>query len=150
MPFNMDAGVKSLYETVTTILRSDATLKSLVSYDSKNPNIRRGFQTEGSWKILVVFYFQPEIVFTDVDARLRKVPLILQLYSKENDLILYDIGERIIELLDEAQGELTKVGKVFVFDSAYDSEIVALNKDVEKQSFNRALRFMITFRKEGD
>jgi len=150
MPFNMDAGAKSILENLTTILRSDATLKSLVNYDSKAPNIRRGFQTEGEWKILLVYYFQPEVLMENVDFSpdFRVLPVIVNMWSKQNDLVLYDIGERVIELLDGQESGLTKAGKNFIYSSAYDGAIVELQMDAQRQAYNRALRFLVSFRKE--
>jgi hypothetical protein len=146
----MDAGAKSLLENITTILRSDATLKSLVNYDSKAPNIRRGFQTEGEWKILLVYYFQPEVIMENVDFSpdFRVLPVIVNIWSKQNDLVLYDIGERVIELLDGQESGLTKVGKNFIYCSTYDGAVVELQMDAQRQAYNRALRFLVTFRKE--
>jgi hypothetical protein len=150
MPFNMDAGVKSLLENITTILRSDATLKSLVNYDSKAPNIRRGFQVDGEWKTLLVYYFQPEIIAENVDFSpdFRVVPLIINMWAKQNELVLYDISERVIELLDGQESALTKAGKNFVYSSAYNGVMIELTLDAQRVAYNRALRFMITFRKE--
>jgi len=150
MPFNMDAGAKSILENLTTILRSDATLKSLVNYDSKAPNIRRGFQTEGEWKILLVYYFQPEVIMEAVDFSpdFRVLPVIVNMWSKQNDLVLYDIGERVIELVDGQESGLTKAGKNFIYCCTYDGAVVELQMDAQRQAYNRALRFLITFRKE--
>lgn len=150
MPFNVDAGVKSIYENLTTILRSDATLKSLVNYDSKAPNIRRGFQVEGEWKTLLVYYFQPELLMENADFSpdFRAVPLIINMWAKQNELVLYDIGERVIELLDGQESALTKAGKNFVFNCAYDGALIELSVDAERKAYNRALRFLVMFRKE--
>jgi len=150
MAFNMDAGIKSLLENLTTILRSDATLKSLVNYDSKAPNIRRGFQTEGEWKILLVYYFQPEVIMENVDFSpdFRVVPVIFNMWSKQNDLILYDISERVIELIDGQESALTKAGKNFIYCSTYDGAVSDLSIDADRKAYNRALRFLVTFRKE--
>ena len=150
MPFKKDAGSKSLYETITAVLRNDAVLKGLVNYTPKNANIRRGFQPDGEWKTLVLYYLQPDIIFTDFTPKLRQVPLVVQMWARENELCLYDIGERIVDLLDHegSERDVTKEGFTHVYDCTYGGDVIGLRYDTDKQAYNRALRFLITFRKE--
>lgn len=151
IPFKKDAGIKSVYETVTAVLRNDATLKNLVNYTPKSPNIRRGFQTDGEWNTLVVYYFQPDILIQDFMPNIRQVPLVVSMYARDNELCLYDIGERIIQLLDYKGGEtnLSKEDLCHVYDATYDGELIGVRYDETKQAFQRALRFILTFRKES-
>jgi len=153
MPFTMNAGPKIIYETLTTLLRGDATLKSLVNYTSKNPNIRRGFVLDGEWKTLLVYYLQTETVMGDVSQKIRQVPLIVNMWTKENELILYDISERVIQLLDNDDGVedlLSKPGYLRVYGISYVGEVSGMFFDETVKAYNRSLRFLLTVRKEGD
>jgi hypothetical protein len=149
-PFKKDAGTKSIYETVTAMLRNDAVLKGLVNYTPKSPNIRRGFQPDGEWKSLVLYYLQTERVVADFDPSIRTVPLIVHMYTRENELSLYDISERVVQLLDYDGAEIdaSKEGFCHVYSISYDAEMIGVSYDDTKQAFNRALRFILTFRKE--
>lgn len=151
LPFKKDAGVKSIYETVTAVLRNDAVLKGLVNYTPKSPNIRRAFQPDGEWNTLVIYYFQPELPILDFSPNLRTVPLIVKIFTRDNELAIYDIGERLIQLLDYDGGDtnLSKDGFVHVYNSTYNGDVIGLNYDDTKQCFNRALRFLLTVRKEA-
>jgi len=150
--FNEEKGAKAIYEAVTYVLRNDDTLKGLVKYTNKNPNIRRGYQTAGDWQTLISYYLQPENVMTEIDdirpgsAGIRQAPLIFQLYNRDGDLLLYDISERIIQLLHEA--DLTKEGHVHVYRCSYRGEFGALRYENNIQAYQKTLLFMLTFRKE--
>jgi len=148
---NQHAGVKSIYQTVASILRGDADLKTLMGYDPKNPNIKRGYQTIGQWKKLLVFYFQPDYVHVQADfsPKFRQNELVVSIYNRDNELDLYDIGERVIMLLDSDYGaQLSVAGKVTVFDCSYVGELISSFYNDQVQANQRALRFTLTFRKE--
>jgi len=150
--FNDEKGAKGIYEAVTYILRNDATLLGLVNYTKKEPNIRRGYQTSGKWETLIAYYLQPENVMTEIDdinpggSGVMQAPLIFQLYNRDGDLLLYDISERIIQLLHEA--DLTKDGLVHVYRCSYRGEFGALRYANTISAYQKTLRFMLTFRKE--
>lgn len=149
--FKKNAGSKTLYETVTNALRGDAVLKGLVEFTAKEPNIRRAIQPSGTWKKLIIYFLQPEITFTDVNTPdIKRVPLIVSYYARENELALNDMGERVIQLLDSDNGaNLSKIGFIHVYESRYDGELVGIDFDAELNAFVKQQRFMITFRKEG-
>jgi len=146
--YKTDQGPKSLFETVTTILEGDTVLKGLVKYTVANPNIKRGFQPSGQWNTLVIYYFQPEEVFQDFSPNIRRVPMIVVIYNRNNDLDLYEIASRIIQLLDGA--DLSKKGYVHCYDCSYTGEIGAVYYDDKEKAYVKTMRFQLTFRKEED
>ena len=148
--FKKSAGTKSIYETVTNTLRGDAVLKGLVDFDTKSPNIRRAFQPSGTWKKLVIYFLQPELLLGDIGPDLRRIPLIVSLFARENELQLNDMAERIIQLLDSQNGaDLSKAGFVHVYTSIYDGELVGGEFNNDLQAFVKTMRFVLTFRKDG-
>ena len=148
--FKKHAGPKTIFETVTNILRGDSVLKGLVGYDPKDPNIRRAFQPAGTWKNLVIYFMQPEVIVGDFSPNIRNVPLIVGLYVRENELLLNDLQERVVQLLDSQNGaDLNKVGFVRVFSSIYDGELGSTTWDEGLKAWFKNIRFIVTFRKEG-
>ena len=150
--YKEDHSLTALYESITYMLRNDDALKGLVEYTKKEPNIRRGYMTLGTWDKLIAYYLQPDSPVSGIDdiARgttpIRQAPLIFQLYSRTNDLVLYEIQERIIQLLHEA--DLTKDGHVFVYRCSYTGESGALRYQNDIESYVKTLRFLLLFRKE--
>ena len=147
--FKKNAGIKTVFETVTNILRGDGVLKGLINYTPATPNIRRGFQTTGSWEKLIIYWLQPEIMMLDFHPNFRQVPLLIGIYARENELQLYDIGERIIQLLDsQNDADLSKEGYLKVYSSIYDGEVGGLTYDIDTKAYFRTIRFILTIRKE--
>lgn len=144
--YKKDQNVKMVYEKVTSILTSDSDLKGLVKYSPSGMNIRRAYQPQGTWDTLVIYYLQPETVFVDFSPNFRKVPLIVNIYCREDDLLLWDISQRIIELLDGA--DLSYPGRVRTMDVAYVGEMVSVQYDEKYKANFKTLRFVITLRKE--
>lgn len=149
MSINQHAGVKSIYQSVAAVLRGDTDLTTLMGYDPKNPNIKRGYQTTGQWKKYLAFYFQPDFLMinNDFSPNFRQNELVVSIYNRENELDLYDIGEQVIKLLN-GNKNLSVAGKVTVFDCSYLGELISNVYNDQVQANQRALRFQVTFRKE--
>ena len=150
--FKKSQGPKSIFKTVTDILRGDAILKGLVDYTPKDPNIRRGFQPIGKWVKLITYFMQPEIItdVNDFSPNIRSIPLVVGLYTRDNEIDLMDMEERVIQLLDSANGaRLSRPGFVHVYDSQFVGELTSIAYDDELKAFFKQLRFVLTVRKEG-
>lgn len=139
--------MKDLYEGVADILLNDTDLKGLVKYTSAEMNIRRGYMPTGKWNSLVIFYFQPEYVLSDFTSRIRTVPLLVRVYDRTNDLVVDEIGERIILLLDKS--DLTVKGKVNCFDVSYAGELISSSWNDDLKAYEKVLRFVVVFRVDG-
>jgi len=141
--------MKALYEAISDILLNDSDLKASVQYTTKKKNIRRAFLPKADTQTQVIFYLQPEDVIRGVDGTtitpmLRTAPLIVRVYDREDDLILGDIGERIILLLDGAN--LSVEGEVYSYDCSYGGELIATHYNDEIKFYEKVLRFMVVFR----
>lgn len=144
--------MKGLYAPLSTLLRGDDTLKSLVGYTTKKDNIRRGYQQpaelkDGKWKKLVVFYLQAELNKTDFTSKIRDIPLIIRGYDRDSDLNCDDIVERVIDLVDGV--DLSVSGIVHCYDCSYQDEIIPATWNNDLESYEKAVRFVIVARKDG-
>lgn len=137
--------MKYIYKSIYDILINDSDLKSMVKYSTKNMNIRRGYQqilnTEDN---LISFYLQQAYPKTDFTSQIRTVPLIIKIQSKENDLIIETISERIILLLDGSN--LSIENKTFIYDIAYNGDILGSTWNEELKCWEKALRFVLIVR----
>ena len=145
--------MKELYKAVATILQNDATLIALVGYDEDNSyNIIRGYQfmekggpydsytgPKRKWLKLVAYYFQPAINFTDFTSGIRRIPLIVRVYDRDNDLNVETIAERVIYLLHDADLDVT--GKIHVQRCFYDGDLIATSWNNDLKSYEKVLRF---------
>lgn len=136
--------MKELYKGIAEVLLNDNDLKSLVGYTMKNRNIRRGYQLEGKWNKLVVFYLQPETIPYEFTSKIRDIPLIVRVYDRESDLNCDDSAERIILLLEGS--DLTVVDKVHVYDCKYEGVLISLSYNDNLQSYEKVIRFSIIAR----
>jgi len=147
--FIKDGGPKSIYSSLSKLLRGDAVLRGLIGYTRENMNIRRSFQPTGQWDKIVIYYFQPEFLITDSNPNVRQIPLIVAMYSRDNELVLFDIAERLKQLIDtqsNTQSGLSVDGKVHVYTSFYESEVVSLAYDDQLKAHWKSLRFLLTIR----
>lgn len=159
--------MKDLYARLDEILTGDAKLRSLTGYKQikdvpigkegtqtgiSEYTIRRGFQTEGNWKRLVAYYFQPEIIIQDFSPNIRELPLVVVIYDRISDLNLYDISERVIELLDNENVvmKLNVDGKVHAYDCSYSGQIQSPTYDSDLKSYRMSIRFSVIARKESN
>lgn len=148
--------MKELYSSIDRILTSDATLRALVGFkQNKNVpigqegltdgisemSITRGFQTQGDWTKLVSYYFQADILPQDFSPNIREVPLVVAMFDRVSDLNLYDIAERVIFLLNEA--DLTVSGKVHAYGCFYIGQIESPYFDSELKCYRMSIRFRI-------
>jgi len=153
--------MKDLYSRLETILTRDADLRALVRYKQKKDvpigkeglragisemTIRRGYQTEGQWRKLLTFYFQPDVLIQDFSPNIRTLPLVFVIFDRESDLNCFDIAERVIELLDEA--DLTVDGKVHSYGCHYEGQIQSPQYDTELKTYRMSIRFSVKARKE--
>ena len=135
--------MKEIYKSVTTILQGDPTLVGLVGFTATKMNIRRGFQTKGTWDKLVVYYMQPDVVKTDFTNVIRDVPLIIRIYDRNNDLNVETIAERIVVLLDDKDSGLDVVGELHVYDCSYKGTMIATSWNDKLKTFEKVLRFSL-------
>ena len=153
--------MKALYATINDILTGDATLRGLLGYKEfkdvpvgkeglqagiSQMTIRRGYQTEGNWDKLLTYYFQPDIVMQDFSANIRNLPLVVVLFDRDNDLNLYEVAERVIFLLHEA--DLSNDGLVHSYGCHYAGQIQSPVYEQETKSYKMSIRFSIKARKE--
>ena len=138
--------MKYLYQGVVDVLLNDADLKDLVGYTNTKKNIRRGYQPEGKWDKLVVFYLQTSYPKTDFNSQIREIPLIVRVYDRDDDLNVDDIAERLVLLLDGA--DLSIADKVYVYDCSFGGVLISTNYNEELKSYEKVLRFIIITRQE--
>jgi len=138
--------MKELLKATANILRGDAELKELARYTEKNKTIKRGYDTSGKWKSLVVFYSQDEMVKTDFTSKIRDIPLIVRAYDREDDLRVDDMIERVVTLLDEA--DLSVTGKLHCYDCRYQGDLLALYWNNDLETYERVVRFMVVARND--
>jgi len=156
--------MKDLYSTISKILTNDAELRGLVGYKNRKDvpigkeglqaglseqTIRRGYQTEGKWKKLLVYYFQSDFVMQDFSANIRILPLVVVLFSRDSDLVLYDISERVITLLHENE-KLSVKGKAHVYGCHYSGQIQSPTYEKGTKSYKMSIRFSLKIRKENE
>jgi hypothetical protein len=152
--------MKALYESIDRILTGDATMRSLVNFKQKinvpvgqegyqagesSMTIRRGFQTTGNWKKLLTYYLQADFVTQDFSPNIREVPLVLAIFDRTSDLNLFDVAERAIYLLDNA--DLSVSGKVHSYGCFYIGQIQAPHFDKELKSYMMTIRFRVQVHK---
>jgi len=153
--------MKDVFSSIDKILTEDAILVGLVNHrDFKQVKvgkeglesgltyrtIRRGFQTEGNWKKLLTYYFQADFVIQDFSPNIREFPLVIAIHDRDSDLNLYEISERVIELLDGA--DLTVEGKVHSYGCYYNGQIQSPSYIKDLKSYRMSIRFSIQARKE--
>lgn len=137
--------MKYLYQMIADILENDATLVANVGYTTKNFLIRRGYQPEGAWSKLVVYYFQSSVLVDgDITEKIRIVPLIVRVYDRDNDLNCDVIAERIVLLLDGAN--LSVAGKVHCYECSYTGELIPTNRNNDLKTYEKVIRFSIKAR----
>jgi hypothetical protein len=158
--------MKELYSTIESILTGDAELRGLLGYAQTKDvpigqegltagisgmNIRRGFQTEGKWSKLLTYFFQPDTRMADFTPNIRSLPLVIIVFDRNSDLALFDITDRVIELLDEtilSVSSLTSEGKVFSYGCYYAGQGETPSYDETVKSYRMSIRFSIFARKE--
>ena len=139
--------MKYLYQAVTNLLRADSTLVNLVGYTSTDKNIMRGYQTQGKWNKLILYYLQTASNFTDFSNRIREIPLIIRVYDRDNDLNVEDMAERIIKLM--ASADLSTTSQVHVYRIRYTGDLIPTSRNPEVKAFERVLRFSILARQDN-
>ena len=160
--------MKDLYSALDKIFTEDAKLRGLLGYKEakdvpigqegltagvSSMNIRRGFQTEGKWSKLLTYYFQPDtIIDASVSPNIRELPLIVVFFDRDSDLNLFDIQERLIQLLDEKDltvSNLSVKNKVFCYGCYYAGQLETPYYDEIQKSYRMSIRFLVRARKEN-
>jgi hypothetical protein len=158
--------MKEIYAVLEEILTGDARLRGLLGYEQSKDipigkegltagvsgmNIRRGFQTEGKWSKLLTYFFQPDSLQSDFSPNIRRQDLVFVIFDRESDLNLFDVAERVIELLDEQDSitsNLTVDRKLHSYGCYYAGQIETPSYDEIQKSYRMSLRFYIYIRKE--
>lgn len=135
--------MKYIYQAVSERLLGSASLIEEVGYTVAKANIRRGFAIQGDWDTLVVYYTQPENVFTDFTYEIRKTPLLVRIYDRLNDLKVDDIGEIIIGLLDGYP--LNVSGHLRMYNCSYRNEIISLSWNDAVKAHEKCLLFNLIY-----
>lgn len=153
--------MKVFYSRIDKILTGDSRLRKLVDYSQNKEvpigkeglqagvsgmTIRRGFSTEGNWKRLVTYYFQPDYLVQDFSPNIRGIPLVVAIFDRDDDLNMDDIKNRVITLLDGA--DLSVANEAHCYGVSYAGEIGAPAYNASIKSYQSSIRFIVTARKE--
>lgn len=99
------------------------------------------------WDKLVAYYMQPATQFTDFSAHIRRIPLIVRVYDRDDDLNVETIAERVIALLHEA--DLSIATEIHVYRCFYDGDLIATSWNNDLKSYEKVLRFDVIIRNDN-
>lgn len=139
--------MKEIYQSINDVLSNDSDLKVMVGYSKKKLNIRRGYQPQGDWDSLVIYYMQGEAPLADFTSQIRTLILVVKVYNRTNDLVVEDVGERVILLLQDA--DLDVAGKLFVYNVEFTDDVIPTTYNQDLKAYERGLRFTLVVRFDG-
>lgn len=137
--------MKGLFKVVYEELTGNSGLIESMEFTDKNRNIRRGYGLGGTWDRLITFYTQPETLVNDISPDIRKCPLLVTIYDRENDLLVDDISEQVISILNGIKKKIG--GEIFVNGIFYRAELIPLMWNEKVNSWNKCLVFDCIYKK---
>ena len=141
--------MKEVWEAIFDKLVSDTLLVNMLGHGPNNQMIHRGYNpdnlgfdnthTEG------ILYRQWTGVPIAPGVNVKDFTFLISCLSKESDLKVSDVAERVIEVLDGAQ--LSAPGGYF-YECLWDSYESGIDFNDEDDAWSQDLRFRITATKD--